>query len=137
MTEDAALLAAIAAHPDEDTPRLAYADWLDEHRPDAVPSPADGPSARAEYVRAQCRLAGFPYDDPDYPALLEREHELAVWLTAHAPREKLDLPGDLYWFGRSFSSTLEEGWGEFRRGFPEGVNFEAFDDDHGSTVRTL
>lgn len=30
MTDRAALLAAIAAQPHEDTPRLAYADWLDE-----------------------------------------------------------------------------------------------------------
>jgi uncharacterized protein (TIGR02996 family) len=28
--DDAALLAAICAEPDDDTPRLAYADWLDE-----------------------------------------------------------------------------------------------------------
>jgi uncharacterized protein (TIGR02996 family) len=34
MTE-AALRAAVAAAPDDDTPRLVYADWLDEHgRPD-------------------------------------------------------------------------------------------------------
>jgi uncharacterized protein (TIGR02996 family) len=32
MDDEQALLAAIkAAHPDEDTPRLVYADWLDEH----------------------------------------------------------------------------------------------------------
>lgn len=30
-TTEAALLRAIAAHPDEDTPRLMYADWLDEN----------------------------------------------------------------------------------------------------------
>lgn len=30
-TDDAALLAAIIAHPNEDTPRLMYADWLDEN----------------------------------------------------------------------------------------------------------
>jgi uncharacterized protein (TIGR02996 family) len=31
MTDEKALFAAILAHPLEDTPRLAYADWLDEH----------------------------------------------------------------------------------------------------------
>lgn len=31
MTEDSALLAAVLAHPDEDTPRLVLADWFDEH----------------------------------------------------------------------------------------------------------
>jgi uncharacterized protein (TIGR02996 family) len=31
MTTDRdALIAAVVAHPDEDTPRLALADWLDE-----------------------------------------------------------------------------------------------------------
>ena len=43
MSDRAALLAAICAHPDEDTPRLAYADWLDEH----------GDGERAAFIRAQ------------------------------------------------------------------------------------
>src|SRR5215216_5077956 len=46
MDEERALLAAIYANPDEDTPRLVYADWLDEH---------DQPE-RAEYIRVQIRL---------------------------------------------------------------------------------
>ena len=47
MSDEDALLAAIAAHPDEDTPRLAYADWLDEH---------DRP-IRAEFIRLQIEVA--------------------------------------------------------------------------------
>src|SRR5688572_22800889 len=47
MTDETAILAAIAAHPDEDTPRLAYADWLDEH----------DRHARAEFVRVQVEIA--------------------------------------------------------------------------------
>jgi uncharacterized protein (TIGR02996 family) len=43
------LLAAICAHPDEDTPRLVYADWLDEYG-DAVDR------ARAEFIRVGCGL---------------------------------------------------------------------------------
>jgi uncharacterized protein (TIGR02996 family) len=46
-SDGAALLAAIVAHPDEDTPRLMYADWLDE----------SGEGARAEFIRVQCELA--------------------------------------------------------------------------------
>lgn len=42
-----ALLAAIAAHPDEDTPRLMLADELE----------ATGDGARAELIRVQCELA--------------------------------------------------------------------------------
>ena len=30
-TEEAALLAAIASNPEDDTPRLVYADWSDEN----------------------------------------------------------------------------------------------------------
>jgi uncharacterized protein (TIGR02996 family) len=44
MSDESALLAAIIAHPDEDTPRLMYADWLEEH---------DQPE-RAEFIRIQC-----------------------------------------------------------------------------------
>jgi uncharacterized protein (TIGR02996 family) len=46
MSEQAALLAAIVAYPDEDTPRLIYADWLDEN----------GEPARAEFIRLQVDL---------------------------------------------------------------------------------
>jgi uncharacterized protein (TIGR02996 family) len=45
-----ALLRAIVAAPDDDAPRLVYADWLDEH----------GEAARAEFIRLQCKLARHP-----------------------------------------------------------------------------
>jgi uncharacterized protein (TIGR02996 family) len=44
MSDEAALLAAILAHPDEDTPRLIFADWLEEN----------GQPERAEFIRIQC-----------------------------------------------------------------------------------
>ena len=47
MTEREAFLAAICAAPDEDLPRLVFADWLDEH----------GEPERAEFIRLQCELA--------------------------------------------------------------------------------
>jgi len=59
-------LRAIAAAPDDDTPRLVYADWLDEH----------GDPARAEFIRVQCELARAAEDDPRRPGLEDREHEL-------------------------------------------------------------
>ncbi|VTR99532.1 Repeat-companion domain protein OS=Isosphaera pallida (strain ATCC 43644 / DSM 9630 / IS1B) GN=Isop_0537 PE=4 SV=1: LRR_6 [Gemmata massiliana] len=46
MSDEEALLAAISAHLDEDTPRLAFADWLDEN----------DRNIRAEFVRVQCAL---------------------------------------------------------------------------------
>jgi uncharacterized protein (TIGR02996 family) len=48
-----ALLAAICANPEEDTPRLMFADWLDEN----------GDPERAEFIRLQCELAAFEEDN--------------------------------------------------------------------------
>ncbi|MCE9562364.1 MAG: TIGR02996 domain-containing protein [Planctomycetes bacterium] len=51
-TERDALLAAICANPEDDTPRLVFADWLDEHN-----SPA-----WAELIRVECELARLADD---------------------------------------------------------------------------
>jgi uncharacterized protein (TIGR02996 family) len=45
-------LNAIKAEPDNDLPRLAYADWLDERG-------HEGDADRAMFVRVQCRLAAL------------------------------------------------------------------------------
>jgi uncharacterized protein (TIGR02996 family) len=66
----AAFLRAIADNPDDDLPRLVFADWLDEH----------GEPERAEFIRVQCELARSPADDRRRSELTVREHEL---LTAH------------------------------------------------------
>jgi uncharacterized protein (TIGR02996 family) len=47
MNEETALLAAIRAQPEDDTARLVYADWLQEH----------DHAARAEFIRVQIDLA--------------------------------------------------------------------------------
>jgi uncharacterized protein (TIGR02996 family) len=54
MDEREALVAAIAANPDDDTPRLAFADWLQEH----------GEDDRAEFIRLECERARLTEDDP-------------------------------------------------------------------------
>lgn len=51
--DERALLNAIIAQPEEDTPRLVYADWLQEH---------DRPE-RAEYIRLSIELANLRYGD--------------------------------------------------------------------------
>jgi uncharacterized protein (TIGR02996 family) len=91
MTDEPALLAAIAARPDDDTPRLVYADWLDDH----------GDADRAEFIRLQCALA---QGGPDDPAAAERADELE---NRHRIRWLAGVPTGpgLRW--------------EFRRGFPE------------------
>lgn len=65
MDEEQALLRAIIADRDDDTVRLAYADWLDEH---------DQPE-RAAFIRVQIELARVALSEPRGP-LEEREREL-------------------------------------------------------------
>ncbi|MBP3956088.1 TIGR02996 domain-containing protein [Gemmata sp. G18] len=57
MSDEAAFLGAIREYPDEDTPRLAFADWLDEQGDSTK-------SERAAFIRAQVELARLPSDDP-------------------------------------------------------------------------
>jgi len=66
MTRTAAdaFLQAILQAPDDDTPRLVYADWLEEQGEDAG-------MARAEFIRIQCALARERLDN-----LTSREQEL-------------------------------------------------------------
>jgi uncharacterized protein (TIGR02996 family) len=66
MNHHEAFLQAVIESPDDDAPRLVYADWLDEH---------DDP-ARAEFIRVQCSLARMPAGDLRRPALQQRETEL-------------------------------------------------------------
>jgi uncharacterized protein (TIGR02996 family) len=68
MSDSAALLAAIRTHPDEDAPRLVYADWLEEH---------DQPE-RAEFIRVECETARTDRDSPMYPQLLRRSGQLSA-----------------------------------------------------------
>jgi uncharacterized protein (TIGR02996 family) len=93
MTHDDAFLQAILDAPDDDTPRLVYADWLEEH---AEPE-------RAEFIRVQCRLARTPEGDPRRQVLEAREREL------------LDRQDE--WLGRLRSPLLH--W-KFRRGLVDG-----------------
>jgi uncharacterized protein (TIGR02996 family) len=69
MSDELALLGAIIAHPDEDTPRLIFADWLQEN----------GQPERAEFIRVQIELSRLPdhkHQTPHYRALLTRFREL-------------------------------------------------------------
>ena len=66
MGDDELLRAAIVARPDEDLPRLVYADFLQEA----------GHDDRAELIRVQCALERLPPADPERPELTRREAEL-------------------------------------------------------------
>jgi len=113
VSDEHALLAAIAAHPDEDTPRLAYADWLDEH------ATSDAQRARAEFIRVQCeqaRLEGLstgagdrPPDDTLLPGLRRRGDRL---LERYRTVWESPLRGPLGPYRDTLQPIL------FRRGFP-------------------
>src|SRR5262249_54775998 len=92
MPSDEAFLNDICAHPDDDAPRLIYADWLDEQ----------GRSERAEFIRVQCALVARPEDG----ALRRREREL---LDEHGNAWRQEAPA----WARDDS--------EFRRGFVAAV----------------
>jgi uncharacterized protein (TIGR02996 family) len=130
MSDEAALLAAIVAHADEDTPRLVYADWLDEHGDSPGPagragsSPGAGPgsnAARAAFIRVQCRLADMPPNDPDWVDLVEQQDELVARLQHRLA--KLSPKEDEFYFGLAFLSKHEE---PFRRGFPYFMDCEVY-----------
>src|SRR5919197_4498856 len=96
--EEAAFLDRVCADPDDDAPRLIFADWLDER--------AD---PRGEFIRVQVALARMPADDPRAADLQDRE---ATLLARYHARWSEPLKG-------------AAGWAEFRRGFVETVNIEA------------
>src|SRR5689334_22533376 len=80
MTHDEAFLKDICTNPDDDAPRLIYADWLDEH----------GQPERAEFIRTQCELARLAENDERRSALAARELELLV---AHRAEWSAPLTG--------------------------------------------
>ncbi len=82
MSDEKALLAAIWEDPHEDTPRLVYADWLQETG-NAVNV------ARAEFIRLQCELAGLEWDDPARAAPEWRSNVLRM---KYGGRWKAGLP---------------------------------------------
>jgi uncharacterized protein (TIGR02996 family) len=69
MSDEAGLLRAIWDQPQDDTPRLVYADLLDERG-------GEEDRARAELIRVQCELTRLAGDDPRFDQLEAREGEL-------------------------------------------------------------
>jgi uncharacterized protein (TIGR02996 family) len=96
-----AFLRTILDDPTSDTPRLIFADWLDEH----------GDHPRAEFIRLQCQIArGF--DRPEEKEEAEiREGEL---LAEHRVEWENELPT---WEGIA--------WETFRRGFISSVRADS------------
>jgi uncharacterized protein (TIGR02996 family) len=98
MTDCASFLAAIVRRPDDDLPRLIYADYLDER----------GQAARAEFIRLQCAAARGDSVPVSRIVALEDEHR-DEWLTPLGP--------GVYYaeFRRGFPEHLVLGAREFVR----------------------
>jgi len=80
MTGDEAFLQDTLEHPDDDTPRLIYADWLDEH----------GDPDRAEFIRLQIGAVKLPSGSRRRVARHERQRQL---LHKHEQRWTAPLHG--------------------------------------------
>ena len=110
MSDEAHLLTAIADAPDDDTPRLVYADWLDEHNQ----------PERAEFIRLQIGLSAGTIPKAQQEAARTRSEALfgrnqATWwgVLPHHP--------GVTWHTAPFP---------FDRGFAHGVDFR-----HGKAWR--
>jgi uncharacterized protein (TIGR02996 family) len=99
--EERALIAAIVAHPDEDTPRLVYADWLQEH---------DKPE-RAELIRAQIGLARSKGDIASAAQRNEWNARVRALLPVHSKQWRDQLP-----------MIPRVRWGAFERGMIESAH---------------
>src|SRR5207248_690173 len=81
MAKQEAFLRAIAANPDDDAPRLIFADWLEEN----------GDPERAEFIRTQCALASSNLSEKRRHTLRVREREL-LEARRREWRQAFDLP---------------------------------------------
>ena len=99
MTDREALLAAICANPDDDTPRLAFADWLEEN----------GEPERAEFVRLQCELASGLPPGPRRSAMVSRTNKLLRKNESHWRADLVE------------TEPMAWTWDRFERGFVESL----------------
>lgn len=100
MSERKHLLAAICANPEEDTPRLAFADWLDEQG-------GEDDVARAGFIRAQIALDPLPRYHPNW---LPAAHDILRRWGSKIAEWRQELP-----------KIPGVSWGQFRRGFVDSV----------------
>lgn len=102
-----ALLRAIRDQPDDDAPRLIYADWLDEQ----------GDADRATFIRLQCAYERLPYWSPERATYYQAFQRLLV---QHRKRWHHGLP---LWargpFVRGFIHRLDMTGAMFLRSMPE------------------
>lgn len=116
QTDAEPFLQRIRAFPDDDVPRLIFADWLDEQAGWVTETAErDGLIARAEFIRVQIALARLP-EDTTARTLDATRHRLL-----RAERELLDRHRDGW--AAAFRGLASD-W-QFRRGFVEEVKIAA------------
>src|SRR5947209_7479333 len=94
-----AFLADIRAAPDDDTPRLIYADWLEENGAD------EAERARGRFIRLQCRAEALAETDPGRTGL-------------KAEADALEKQYARAWFGPLTEVYGTSSGPTFRRGLP-------------------
>jgi uncharacterized protein (TIGR02996 family) len=104
MTERDALLAGVLAEPEEDTPRLVYADWLEEN----------DDAERGEFIRIEVELARTP------PGTDEAERRRSA---LHNRRTQLLKKRRQEWLQPFLPHAREP---EFERGFVHSLATSAF-----------
>jgi uncharacterized protein (TIGR02996 family) len=118
MTPEDAFLEDVREHPDDDAPRLIFADWLDDH----------GDADRAEFIRGRvyrARLRGR--ESPEVVSLSQRAAELlsANWRPWTEPLGRLlgDAMHGLNWPRAGYRP---EALSHFPRGFVESAEMTAW-----------
>jgi uncharacterized protein (TIGR02996 family) len=105
-------LETILDNPGDDGPRMVYADWLEEQG-----------DPRAEFIRAQLKLANMTEADPEWEQVSDRESELLI---AHGDKWRAEIPE----FARKGC--------EFRRGFVAQVSiWTPWDREYGPELSRL
>ncbi len=114
MTADErGLWAAVLAAPDDDLPRLVYADWLEEN----------GRGPLAAFIRAQIDLARVTPGHPDYVDLVERQTLAVARVRGASSLPVPELP-DGAAFGGSIDEFTGDGYGHYHRGFPASAGLD-------------
>jgi uncharacterized protein (TIGR02996 family) len=105
MTHADAFLQDILAHPDDDSPRLIFADWLEEQ--------GDAESvARAEFIRVQCALAAGQLPEQRQAELERREQRILNDYSSEWARPIRQLV-QTWEFHRGFIDAVKMGEHEF------------------------
>jgi uncharacterized protein (TIGR02996 family) len=115
MTHDEAFLVDILEHPEDDTPRLVYADWLEDH----------GQEDRATFIRVQLDRARRGDDGATARTLRQQAEELlrAHWDDWVRPLAAVvgNEPGEVWLRGGYHPESLSK----FRRGFVSLLDMQA------------